>query len=149
MSKRRRFEGVLNLPWPLPVMTEALGMLQTVVLDGCRTQLSLPSLEGEFPNSWLVAPTDVKGAELRGDVRSLASWGGQFNRAQYSVDAIRLSMLLNDSGNISSAAVVLRPWLDTVQLWVESWLESPMQQRASQGLCRGDHPRVRGEQPTP
>lgn len=145
MSKRRRFEGVLHLPWPLPVVTEALGLSQTVVLGGCRTQLSLPTLEGEFPNSRLVAPTDVKGAELRSDVRSLASWGSQVSRALYNVHAIRLSMLLNGSDAVSNAASVLRPWVDMVQLWVESWLEGPV----DAGNRSGDHEiiLVTGRQP--
>ena len=134
MTKRRRFEGVLHLPWPLPVVTEALGLSQSVVIGSHQARISLPTLEGEFPNSRLVSPLDRKGAGLRNDLRSLASWGFQGTRTQCNVGAVRISMLLNGADAIPGVATALRAWLEIVQIWVESWLQSPI----DAGSPRGD-----------
>ena len=126
MTRRRRYHGAVQLRWPLPVQGDALGLEQTVMIGPYKVTVALPDGEGEFPQSHLLVDPGRShpAGPLRADMGAITQWGFQHTKEIYNVGALRLSVLLGETDGISDLTLAIRPWLDVVQLWAESWLKS-------------------------
>ena len=151
MARRKRVDGVMHLPWPLPVQESVLlgvGPFKASIA-GEQVQIELPGLReqqkrgGTTPfGGDLDPPLGHKGDDLPSQLQSTVPiWGYEASPNCYRISGATVSFMASpprgSGGNYPELSVIahgFHPWFDLVRDWICAWIRCPS---ADLGSSRG------------
>jgi hypothetical protein len=137
MAKRRRIQGLLELPVSLVVESEVLGIgLSSRIADHAvrlTFPVAFPVVGGEGLAAGPGLPDEL--ARLPSKWGALRSKNTETGEATYNVSTVRISFLTSEdygqflswSAEFDSIADAYPAWWDIARSWLSAWLEMPSQ----------------------